>query len=495
MKLLSAKPRHNAWGSPLGFFMLATAASAAPAAWAADAIPTVSGDTAYHVVNLAPGTGVVALNRMGQVAFSTYAAGATFNGFFDGRKVVDVHAPGGRFVQVNGLNDKGVVVGQFDDPATPAPSNYRAFTWTVAGGLKALPGPGTASARAINPGNQVAGSVKGNAFYGRAYRWNPDGTARELGPLPASLSEALAINPAGVAVGYADVALYDSHAVVWDADGNATDLGTMGGSQSTAQYVNFQGQVAGSYYRDGVPGAFLWTRAGGVTKIAPNAAAGVRLAGLNDNGDVAVNLPVTADGAAAAPHVWSRGQGLRRLPLGGAVHGSVGAINNRSVTVGAIERTPDPSGQRAVRWMGLSNPVDLNQRLIRPPAGLVLYAAKAVNDIGDIVAESNAGLVLLRPGNPGTDAPVLGPVTAALPDDNVTLASSVDFSVAFTDNNLSETHVAPAVREVRGGGTVDVRHAFCRAGTYTLTVRVTDRAGNATTVQRTLSVQESSAAP
>ncbi|UUZ55844.1 hypothetical protein LP419_10370 [Massilia sp. H-1] len=42
--------------------------------------------------------------------------------------------------------------------------------------------------------------------------------------------------------------------------------------------------------------------------------------------------------------------------------------------------------------------------------GLVLRAGAAINDDGAILAYSNAGLVLLRPGKRGTDAPVLGPV-------------------------------------------------------------------------------------
>ncbi|UUZ50362.1 hypothetical protein LP420_10965 [Massilia sp. B-10] len=40
----------------------------------------------------------------------------------------------------------------------------------------------------------------------------------------------------------------------------------------------------------------------------------------------------------------------------------------------------------------------------------MLRAGAAINDDGAILAYSNAGLVLLRPGKRGTDAPVLGPV-------------------------------------------------------------------------------------
>jgi probable HAF family extracellular repeat protein len=475
---------------------MATCASAAPTS-----IPK------YSVVNLAPGSGVALLNQRGQAGFATYSLGATINGFFDGQRVYPVGPAGTGDTVVSGLNDLGVVVGQFNDAASPAPFNYRAFSWTVAAGLRALSGPGPSMARAINSRNQAVGSTKGDAFYGRAYRWNPDGTAINLGPLPASLSEAVAINGSGVSVGYADIARYDSHAVVWDANGRATDLGTLGGTQSVATHINTRGEVLGSYYRDGVAGGFLWSRSGGIVKIMPDAGTGVRTAALNEHGEVATNLEVADDngGFAYKPFLWSLAAGGRALPLAGAVRGSVDALNNLGGMVGYIERTaaeaPNP---RAVLWSGMTRPVDLNARLHRAPAGLVLYAGKAINDRGDILADSNAGLVLLRPGTQGSDAPVLGPIVAA--SGVLALGTIADLSVAFTDTGTSETHTAsasvddscpsdaPVVREVRGNGEVIVRHTFCQEGSLTVKLRVTDRAGNATEVHRQLSVVAASAA-
>jgi probable HAF family extracellular repeat protein len=475
---------------------LATCASAAPANL-----------LQYSVINLAPGSGVALLNQRGQAGFTTYSSGAMINGFFDGRQVHRVGPAGAGDTVVSGLNDLGVVVGQFNDAATPAPFNYRAFSWSVAGGLRALPGPGQSMARAINRLNQAVGSTKGDAFYGRAYRWNPDGTAFNLGPLPASLSEAIAINDSGVAVGYADVARYDSHAVVWDANGNATDLGTLGGTQSVATHINVHGQVLGSYYRDSIPGGFLWSRTGGIVKIMPEAPMGVRVAALNDNGDVAANLQVVDDNGnyAYTPMLWSLARGGRALPLGGAAHGSVDALNNRGGMVGYLERkTGDVSNRRAVLWSGAKTPLDLNLRIHHAPAGLVLHAGKAINDQGDILADSNAGLVLLRPGTQGSAAPVLGPVVA--PGDVLPLGAVSDLSVAFTDTGASETHLAsasvddgcpseaPVVREARGNGEINLRHVFCQPGSFTVKVKVTDRAGNATEVHRLLSVGDTAAA-
>lgn len=467
----------------------------------------VSRTPQYSVVNLAPGTGLALLNQRGQAAFATYSGGAIINGFFDGRRVHRV-GPAGNETVIGGLNDLGVVVGQFNDAATPAPFNYRAFSWTVAGGLRALPGPGTSFARAINNRNQAVGSTKGRALYGRAYRWNPDGTTLELGPLPASLSEALDINDSGLSVGYADVAQHDSHAVVWDAHGAAVDLGTLGGTQSIAQHVNVQGQVIGTYFRDGVSGGFMWTRTGGLVKIAPQAQAGVRVTGLNDAGAVAGNLQLADTGAGFRyrPFLWSTRRGAMPLPMGGADHGSVDALNNVGGMVGFVARGPqDALARCAAYWQGMTNPVDLNGRLYRAPAGLVLYAGKAINDKGDILADSNAGLVLLHPGTPVSDAPVMGPIAGATANDTVTVGARIDLTVAFVATSPSQVHAAvasvddgcpqdkPVVREVRGNGEVDLRHAFCRAGSFTVKVRVTDKAGNATEVHRQLTVVDAPA--
>jgi hypothetical protein len=197
---------------------------------------------------------------------------------------------------------------------------------------------------------------------------------------------------------------------------------------------------------------------------------------------------------------------MRPLSLAGAADGRVHALNNRREMVGHLERTLwDERSRRALYWNDVAKPVDLNTRLHRAPAGLVLYSANAINDDGTILANSNAGLVLLRPGRIGTAAPVLGAIADAA-DDVVTMGSTVDFTVNFVDSAPAERHVAsasvsdgcpqaaPSLRERRGVGDVRLRHTFCRPGRFTIMVKVTDRAGNATQVQRELSVTDPSVA-
>jgi uncharacterized membrane protein len=460
----------------------------------------------YSVINLGPDASMTALNQRGQAAFGNPASDAPFNGFFDGSRVYTLGSFGRSFTYLTGLNNRGVVIGSAQDPF----SDRQAFSWTVAGGMRLLPGT-AADAFAINDCNQVAGAVDVSGQrppYTRALRWNPDGTMTPLGPLPATFSAAWTINERGMTAGAADDERRYLRATVWDAAGRATDLGALGGPGSTATHINARGQVLGTAYRDRGAIGFLWSRQSGMVQIGPDA--GSRdVSALNDNGEVAGNNQVEDDvpGLHHSPFIWSIRRGMRPLPLAGAPYGRVDALNNRREMVGYVERTAaEWRSRRAVYWKDVANPVDLNTRLYRAPAGLVLYSASAINDNGSILANSNAGLVLLRPGRAGTAAPVLGPIAGATEDDAVTSGDTVDFIVSFVDSAVAESHVAsasvddgcpqpmPSLRERRGLGDVSLRHTFCRPGFATVKVKVTDRAGNATQVQRRLFVLDRSVA-
>lgn len=489
MKFLLCSKARLQWAGLLVPAALALHASAASAAAPLD----------YSVVNLGPDTGLTVLNQRGQAAFASWSPDGIVNGFFDGNRVHALGSLGGPYTEVKGLNNRGVVVGQSQDASLA----YRAFTWTVGGGMRALPGPNLADALAINELNQVAGAVRAQGFHTRANRWDSNGTLTSLGPAPARLSAARAINDSGVTVGDSEVALHDSRAMVWDKVGTATDLGTFGGSQSTARQINASGQVLGTYYKEGRGIGFLWSRTGGMVRIGPDAG-DQNVSALNENGEVAGNNLIVDNDPAYRyrPFIWSARQGMRSLPVAGAPDARVHALNKLREMVGYLEGTAgDTRSRRAVYWNNLASPVDLNARLYRAPAGLVLYAAKAINDSGTIIAESNAGLVLLRPGRQGTAAPVLGPIAGGAAEDVVALNQTVDYSAGFIDSAAAETHVAsasindgcpqpvPSLRERLGSGDVSLRHTFCRSGSYVLKIKVTDRAGNATQVQRRLLVQ------
>jgi uncharacterized membrane protein len=469
-------------------------AGAAGQGGTAAATATAATPTQYSVINLDPeGGGFPLLNENGQAAVSSFLFRT--NRFFDGDRLHELGSLGGSFTVARSLNNRGVVVGESQDNSPPFGEVY-AFKYTVADGMRALPNSAGGSARDINDNNQVVGYVRIPGAAGRAVRWDPNGKVVNLGPLPLSGSEAHAINNQGFAGGFTDVAGGDIHAAVWDPAGRQTDLGSLGASIAFTDFVNERNEVAG----DAEPGGnenltgFFWSARDGIVKTGA-LGAGRLVVALNDRGEIAGDTNVRGGRGA---YLWSRANGLRVLPRGGAVETDVFDMNNNTQLVGRLLRADGST--RAVRWNGVSNPVDLNTLLYRPPAGLVLEAAAAVNDAGAILAYSNAGMVMLRPGTKGTDAPVLGPVTG-LPA-TLTAGQNVRLAVGFTDNSLTQTHKAvvtwtdnctsphPLVREARGVGEVSFQHRFCKPGYYFLTVQVTDSGGRTTDVRREIVVND-----
>lgn len=441
----------------------------------------------YSVINLDPDAagGIIPfLNERGEAAVGSYIFGT--RRFFDGERLHDIGSLGGGFTDIAGLNNKGVVVGNSEAPGDPFPEFY-GFRWTVAGGMRVIPASRDGLVYGVNDHNQVVGALPAPDISARAVRWDPNGRVVNLGPLPFSLSEARVINDRALAGGFTDFADGTIHASLWDSAGKAIDLGTLGGSRAFTEYVNNRNEAAG--YSDNATNdnelAFYWSARDGVVPTGAQGFPTRLVSALNDRGEMAGDTDVPGGSAA---YLWSRARGLTLLPRGGAALSDVFDLNNRTQMVGGLG-----SGavvERAVRWNGLANPVDLNTLLYRPPAGLVLYAGLAINDAGTILAISNAGVVMLRPGTRGTDAPVLGPVMG-LPF-AVDVDQDVHLELSFVDNAATQTHTAvvdwndgcpspaPVVAESRGMGQVTFQHHFCTAGYFFLTIRVTDSGGRTT---------------
>jgi hypothetical protein len=473
--------------------ILCTSFCASLSAATPTAAPCACNGTVYSVVNLDPEGGAAALlNERGQAAVGSFVFGT--NGYFDGERVTPLGSLGGGFTLIKGINNRGVVLAESVDTNGPA-GDYYPVTWTSARGMRALPNSLAGQAWAINDRGQVVGGVPAPGISSRAVRWDPNGARVALGPLPFSLSEGRALNGGAFAGGYADHADGTIHATLYNPAGVVTDLGNMGGSGAYAMLVNERGEAAGVFADAGgnERGFFRSPGAAAVPIGSQNGA--VRLvAGLNDRGEV---VGITETPAGLAAYLWSRGRGLVQLPRASAPESDVFDINNRSESVGRLWR---PEGSRAVLWRGLAAPVDLNSRLHRAPPGLVLEAGAAINEAGTILAYSNAGLVMLRPGKQGTDAPVVGPLLG-LPD-IVSVGREVTAKIGFIDSSARQTHSVsadwtdscpsphPQVVEANGSGQASLQHRFCAPGFQNVTVRVTDSGGRSTETQKQVLVNE-----
>jgi len=468
----------------------ATADATASACSAASGSPA-GGTCRYSIINLDPEGGAAAyLNERGEAAVGSFVFRT--NRFFDGDRLHDIGSLGGGDTLIAGLNNKGVVVGNSDDASEPFPRLY-GFRWTLAGGMRAIPGSDGGRVNGTNDRNQVVGSIGAPDVSARAVRWDPNGRVVNLGPTPFSLSEAEVVNDHALAGGYTDFADGTIHASLWRGTKTYIDLGTLGGSRAFTRHVNNANEAAG--YSDNATNdselGFYWSARDGVV---PTGAQGfpTRLASaLNDKGEITGDTDIPGGSAA---YLWSRARGLTLLPRAGAALSDAFDLNNKTQVVGGLGGSGPIDEARAVRWDGLANPVDLNTLLYRPPAGLVLNAGLAINDDGVILAASNAGLVMLRPGTRGTDAPVLGPVSG-LPF-AVDVGQDVHLTLGFVDNSATQTHTAvvdwndgcpspaPVVSEAGGTGQVAFHHRFCKEGYYFLTVRVTDSGGRTTETRR-----------
>lgn len=466
---------------------LVVAAGGTGAAEAPPATPAEACGCLYSVINLGPGGGFDTLNEAGQVALQSFEFET--RRFFDGDRLHEIGSLGpDGYAVIHGLNNLGVVVGESDDASEPFPF-LRAFAWTLAGGMRALPALPIASAYAVNDRNQIAGWMHEPDLSARAVRWDPNAKVLELGPPPFSLSSAEAINNQGMTAGYFDTP-DRIHAAVWDAARRQIDLGTLGGPRAFARFVNQRGEVAG--YSDDASNqnevGFYWSAGTGVVPTGAITVNGTLVNALNDLGEMVGETDVP-EGSSA--YIWSRARGLRLLPHAPTAYSRALDVNNKTQIVGAVERTLGNS--RAVRWTGVANPVDLNTLLYRPPAGLVLGGARAINDAGAILAWSNAGMVLLRPGTRGTDAPVLGPIQGLPP--SLDVGQELRMTAGFVDNDPRQSHTAtaawtdgcpsprPSVSETGGVGEVALRHRFCAPGYYYVALRVADSGGRSTEIR------------
>ncbi len=463
--------------------------------------------TSYRVINLGPGT-IAAyphINATGQVAFSTVSGSRAAGFFYDGTVVRNIGSLGGANVYVAGLNDAGQVAGT----SLNEHGIENAFVWSAGGGMLGIhsgAGGGRSYGQAINSHGVVTGSFS-HAPDGpeRPFRWSAAGGAEDLGLAPGLPwpSAGRVLNDAGLIAGVATIDDEQTHAFVWTRSGGTVAIDTRGSVESTPVAVGAGGEVAGNRlasFEDGGDRPFLWTRTGGMVDLGTGRGTTAWVNAMTPGLHIAGGIGY-ADGRQRAMS-WTRRGGMRELGTLGGRTSVARDVNARGQIVGFAE---DQAGaMRAFVWSADGGMLDLNQALRRAPPGLVLDHALSINDSGVIVASSNAGLVLLRPGggHSGGHVPghVLGPVVAPA---SVTIGTRLEAKVGFMDDDGTGTRSihwswgdgsakqAGKLRETGGIGTASASHGYAAPGVYELVVTVVDRDGRSTAVSHRVEVTES----
>lgn len=140
-----------------------------------------------------------------------------------------------------------------------------------------------------------------------------------------------------------------------------------------------------------------------------------------------------ACGAVGGRRAWSGGPRARGPPgtaspirigsldsLGGTTSFSAGcSINKAGVAVGQAYRQSAETCHGFI-WSAAEGLIDLNDRLMNAPPGLIILGAIRINCSGLIAATSNAGAVILKPG----------------------LGGATRVSASIMDANAGDTHTA-----------------------------------------------------
>jgi probable HAF family extracellular repeat protein len=298
------------------------------------------------------------------------------------------------------INANGDVVGW-----SMGPAGTRAFLYTDASGMVALPGlpdkPRTV-ARDINDAGVIVGSANaGGTDLGHAVLWS-DGSVQDLGALGTGFySEAWGVNNRGQVVGWSYTnggsGLSGVHGFLYSQAEGLVDL-TPESDTGSARDINDAGQVTG--YKTALGGyhAFRWQ--GGTfvdLGVLPGFAHSFGLA-INASGQVAGNS-TSASGNSERLVRHTDGGGLQNL--GGAGEHNVAMGINAS---GQVVGTRGQSLSRALLYTDAAGLRDLDT-LIDPSLGWVLLAGNDINDAQEIVGYAfnsftgRTHAVRLRPAN------------------------------------------------------------------------------------------------
>jgi uncharacterized membrane protein len=383
----------------------------------------------------------------------------------------------GANVEPRAINNFGVVVGSSNTDQYPA----TAFSWSSDGGFDLI--NGGISANAVNDNGLVAGSTIDGAFIGTR-QWSDYG--------------AFGINQTGEVAGYkVGKNLLQPRSLPYNPaifNGNKWEVydiaqlyprGTrkdVYADRFILNGINSDGYTVGYKYRYGLAGT-------AAILIDPN----VTVNDLSDvvylptNGGRAVDINdsrviVGTTGNNTAYKLAYATGNLTILPvLAGGSRSSANDINEYNQVVGSSESA---AGNHAVLWDENAGIVDLNDRV--STVDWVLTSATAINDNGDITGTGTlngvaSGFLLTTNGTipvppPGDNQ---SPVAAASPDGiSVKVRVTVKFdSSSSYDPDGTITGYSWDFMDGKFSTEANPSHKFTKAGTYPVTLTVTDDGG------------------
>jgi len=275
-----------------------------------------------------------------------------------------------------GINQFGDVVGW-----SAGPTGTRAFVYTTAGGMAALPGPAgrqVSTARAINGSGTVVGTAStGGSDIGRAVRWQ-SGIATDLGTLGSgSFSEARGVNATGTIVGSSSTdggGLLGTHAFRYSTASGMVDL-TPGDDDAHAEGINDSGQIVG--WRNGR--AFRRTGTTFTDLGVPTGFAHSFAYAINGSGQVAGHV---ISGSGNSERIFRYSNGVMTVIGGLGEFNRAFGINAAGDVVG--QGLPVLGLKQGFVYTDANGMQGLNQ-LIAPTSGWFILGATGINDAGQIV--------------------------------------------------------------------------------------------------------------
>ena len=273
-----------------------------------------------------------------------------------------------------GINQAGDVVGW-----SAGPTGTRAFIYTNAGGMTALPAPANrpvTTARAINANGVVVGTASTSGTdVGHAVRWQA-GVVSDLGTLGGDFSDARGLNTTGAVVGtsYSNGgSILGVHAFRYTDATGMVDL-TPAYDDAHAEGINDSGQIAGSRnYR-----AFRLTGTTFTDLGVPTGFAYSFAVAINSSGQVAGHV-TSATGN--AERIFRYSNGAMTLIGGLGEYNRAYGINTAGDVVG--QGLPVLGLKQGFLYTDASGMQGLNQ-LIDPASGWYILGATGINDSGQI---------------------------------------------------------------------------------------------------------------